>query len=123
MNAPLMTVVTLFFSAFLLSAQTFHVLYNFTGLARQVGATRRVLISTQTGERGRPGCGSTRPASNVFPAHSRRGVANNTRDACAPPFHPRNDNEHVKAKIRQQLQELRDRNLLLHIGRNCWRLP
>ena len=31
MNAPLMTVVTLFFSAFLLSAQTFRVLYNFTG--------------------------------------------------------------------------------------------
>jgi len=36
-------------------------------------------------------------------------------------LHP--DNEHVKEKIRQQLQELRDRNLLLHIGRNCWRLP
>ena len=36
-------------------------------------------------------------------------------------LHP--DNEHVKEKIRQQLQELRDRNLLLHVGRNCWRLP
>jgi hypothetical protein len=36
-------------------------------------------------------------------------------------LHP--DNGHVKDKIRQQLQELRDRNLLLHIGRNCWRLP
>jgi type II restriction enzyme len=36
-------------------------------------------------------------------------------------LHP--DNEHVKEKIRQQLQELRDRNLLLHIGRNRWRLP
>ena len=35
-------------------------------------------------------------------------------------LHP--GNEHVKAKIRQQLQELRDRNLLLHIGRNCWRI-
>ena len=35
-------------------------------------------------------------------------------------LHP--DNRHVKEKIRQQLQELRDRNLLLHIGRNCWRL-
>ncbi|MGD0208011.1 MAG: hypothetical protein ABSC89_10435 [Verrucomicrobiota bacterium] len=36
-------------------------------------------------------------------------------------LHP--DNEHVKEKIRQQLQELRDRNLLLHIDRNRWRLP
>ena len=31
-------------------------------------------------------------------------------------LHP--DNRNVKAKIRQQLQELRDRNLLLHIDRN-----
>jgi hypothetical protein len=29
----------------------------------------------------------------------------------------------TRAGIRQQLQELRDRNLLLHVGRNCWRLP
>jgi hypothetical protein len=29
----------------------------------------------------------------------------------------------VKDKIRQQLQVLRDRNLLLHIDRNRWRLP
>jgi len=36
-------------------------------------------------------------------------------------LHP--DNRNVKAKIRQQLQELRDRNLLLHIDRNRWRLP
>jgi type II restriction enzyme len=36
-------------------------------------------------------------------------------------LHPGNRN--IKAKIRQQLQELRDRNLLLHVGRNCWRLP
>ena len=36
-------------------------------------------------------------------------------------LHP--DNEHVKEKIRQQLQELRDRNLLLHVDRNRWRLP
>ncbi len=34
-------------------------------------------------------------------------------------LHP--DNRNIKAKIRQQLQELRDRNLLLHLGRNCWR--
>jgi hypothetical protein len=36
-------------------------------------------------------------------------------------LHP--GNEHVKEKIRQQLQEHCDRNLLLHVGRNCWRLP
>jgi type II restriction enzyme len=36
-------------------------------------------------------------------------------------LHP--DNRNIKAKIRQQLQELRDRNLLLHVGRTCWRLP
>ena len=36
-------------------------------------------------------------------------------------LHPGNRN--IKAKIRQQLQELRDRNLLLHIDRNRWRLP
>jgi len=36
-------------------------------------------------------------------------------------LHP--DNRHVRDKIRQKLQVLRDRNLLLHLGRNCWRLP
>ena len=35
-------------------------------------------------------------------------------------LHP--DNRNIKAKIRQQLQELRDRNLLLHIDRNRWRI-
>ena len=29
---------------------------------------------------------------------------------------------HVKDKIRQQLQVFRDRNLLLHVDRNCWRI-
>jgi hypothetical protein len=36
-------------------------------------------------------------------------------------LHP--DNRHVKEKIRQQLQILRDAGLLLHIDRNRWRLP
>jgi type II restriction enzyme len=36
-------------------------------------------------------------------------------------LHP--DNRHIKDKIRQQLQKLRDKKLLLHIGRNCWRIP
>jgi len=36
-------------------------------------------------------------------------------------LHP--DNRHVKDKIRQQLQVLRDAGLLLHLGRGEWRLP
>ncbi len=36
-------------------------------------------------------------------------------------LHP--DNRTIKAKIRQQLQERRDRTLLVHIDRNRWRLP
>lgn len=36
-------------------------------------------------------------------------------------LHP--DNRHVKDKIRQQLQVLRDLNLLIHVERGVWRLP
>jgi type II restriction enzyme len=36
-------------------------------------------------------------------------------------LHP--DNRHVKDKIRQQLQVLRDAGLLIHLGRGEWRLP
>ena len=36
-------------------------------------------------------------------------------------LHP--DNRHVKDKIRQQLQVLRDAGLLLHVERGLWRLP
>jgi type II restriction enzyme len=36
-------------------------------------------------------------------------------------LHP--DNRHVRDKIRQQLQLLRDLGLLLHLGRGEWRLP
>ena len=36
-------------------------------------------------------------------------------------LHP--DNRHVRDKIRQQLQVLRDMGLLQHIGRGVWRLP
>jgi type II restriction enzyme len=36
-------------------------------------------------------------------------------------LHP--DNRHVRDKIRQQLQVLRDAGLLLHIERGVWRLP
>jgi len=36
-------------------------------------------------------------------------------------LHP--DNRHIKDKIRQQLQVLRDAGLLLHLGGGVWRLP
>jgi type II restriction enzyme len=36
-------------------------------------------------------------------------------------LHP--DNRHVRDKIRQQLQVLRDLGLLLHLERGIWRLP
>jgi type II restriction enzyme len=36
-------------------------------------------------------------------------------------LHP--DNRHVRDKIRQQLQVLRDLGFLLHVERGCWRLP
>ena len=36
-------------------------------------------------------------------------------------LHP--DNRHVRDKIRQQLQVLRDLGLLLHVGLGTWRLP
>jgi len=36
-------------------------------------------------------------------------------------LHP--DNRHVKDKIRQQLQVLRDAKLLIHVGNGTWRLP
>jgi type II restriction enzyme len=36
-------------------------------------------------------------------------------------LHPKN--RHVRAKIRQQLQVLRDSELLIHIERSLWRIP
>ena len=36
-------------------------------------------------------------------------------------LHP--DNRHVRDKIRQQLQVLRDAKLLIHVSSGLWRLP
>ena len=36
-------------------------------------------------------------------------------------LHP--DNRHVRDKIRQQLQVLRDAKLVIHVGSGVWRLP
>jgi type II restriction enzyme len=63
------------------------------------------------------------------PRTPRRGVPTNTfttSDVYAferelEQLHP--DNRHVRDKIRQQLQVLRDLGLLLRIGRGEWRLP
>jgi Dam-replacing HTH domain len=64
----------------------------------------------------------------TIPKRVRRDAGRRRRDARAPHFtreleklHP--DNRHVKDKIRQQLQVLRDAGLLLQIGRGIWRLP
>jgi hypothetical protein len=58
----------------------------------------------------------------------RRDADRRARDARAPHFareleqlHP--DNRHVRDKIRQQLQVLRDLGLLQHPGPGLWRLP
>ena len=74
------------------------------------------------------------PSGRNFPAAlppvtSQRDVPTNTfttADAYAftrelERLHP--DNRHVRDKIRQQLQVLRDLGLLIHIGRGVWRLP
>jgi type II restriction enzyme len=44
-----------------------------------------------------------------------------THDRELEQLHP--DNRHVRDKIRQQLQVLRDAGLLLHIECGVWRLP
>jgi len=49
------------------------------------GATRRVLVSTQNGERDRPGCRSRRRAANI-PWSVRRDAERSVRDARAPYF-------------------------------------
>ena len=36
-------------------------------------------------------------------------------------MHP--DNRHIRDKIRQQLQVLRDTGFIIHAGTGCWRLP
>jgi type II restriction enzyme len=66
----------------------------------------------------------TRPAGHPLPSDGRGAFT--TADAYAftrelEKLHP--DNRHVKDKIRQQLQVLRDAGLLSHVGRSEWRLP
>ena len=66
----------------------------------------------------------TRPAGHPLPSDGRGTFT--TAEVYAftcelEKLHP--DNKHIKDKIRQQLQVLRDAGLLLHIGRGEWRLP
>jgi hypothetical protein len=90
-----------------------------------------VLNPVATALRGRDAASTLRSRETGRGVRGRLGPAVPTNtfttvDVCAfeselEKLHP--DNRHVRDKIRQQLQVLRDRNLLLHIGRNCWRLP
>jgi hypothetical protein len=68
------------------------------------------------------------PLRTFYTLSVRRDADRSVRDARAPYFtreleklHP--DNRHVRDKIRQQLQVLRDTGLLIHLGRGEWRLP
>ena len=65
----------------------------------------------------------TRPAGHPLPSDGRGTFTTAEAYAFArelEQLHP--DNRHVKDKIRQQLQVLRDLGLLLHIERGVWRL-
>ncbi|MGO9588081.1 MAG: hypothetical protein ACLP2Y_18035 [Limisphaerales bacterium] len=66
----------------------------------------------------------TRPPGHPLPSDGRGTFT--TADAYAftrelEQLHP--DNRHVRDKIRQQLQVLRDTGLLIHVGPAVWRLP
>jgi hypothetical protein len=50
------------------------------------GAARRVLVSTQTGERDRPGRRWQRPVANLFSLSVRRDADRRAQDARAPHF-------------------------------------
>jgi len=82
-------------------------------IVRRVVSEGRALrdpnISNKSGARG------TRPSDSFMTADAYAF----TREL--KKLHP--DNRHVRDKIRQQLQVLRDAGLLLHIGRGEWRLP
>ncbi|MGA2181243.1 MAG: hypothetical protein ABSH15_16895 [Verrucomicrobiota bacterium] len=66
----------------------------------------------------------TRPAGHPLPSDGRGTFT--TTDVYAftrelEQLHP--DNRHVRDKIRQQLQVLRDAGLLIHVESGRWRLP
>ena len=104
----------------------------------------------RAGERDRPGRRWQRLVANRFSLQRSAGRRPLRAGRTRSPFHPRTGktpSRHLshlgngernstegegprgrasgreRVQIRQQLQELRDRNLLLHIGRNRWRLP
>jgi hypothetical protein len=79
------------------------------------------------------GIESSSPALTVRAGEARSGYAGSTpqnkftsEDVYArarelEKLHP--NNRHVRGKIRQQLQALRDAKLLIHAGSGVWRLP
>ena len=85
-------------------------------IVRRLVEERRSLTCRRWGEAtDEPARGDARP-TNTFTTSE---VYAFTREL--ERLHP--DNRHVRDKIRQQLQVLRDAGLLLHIGRGGWCLP
>ena len=77
-------------------------------------------------ERGVHAASSSKPLGTLKRTEVRAPSEFTTADAYAftrelEKLHP--DNRHVRDKIRQQLQVLRDLGLLLHVERGIWRLP
>jgi type II restriction enzyme len=81
-------------------------------------------------------CGGKRSATPLSPRYSASSQSGVTAAALQNEFtnddvyafsreleklHP--DNRHIKDKIRQKLQVLRDAKLLVHVGSGVWRLP
>jgi len=80
------------------------------------------------GSANRPGRRWQRLVVNLFHKSVRRDADRGVRDARAPHFTRELeklhlDNRHVRDKIRQQLQVLRDAGLLIHVERGEWHLP
>ncbi|MGB7749287.1 MAG: hypothetical protein WBN75_18595 [Verrucomicrobiia bacterium] len=98
-------------------------------LAGKSEIVQSLLTSAPTGDLSCLGSGERNLAeSKVLRGPSERARASQftTTDAYAftrelEKLHP--DNRHVRDKIRQQLQMLRDAGLLLHVERGVWRLP
>ena len=79
-------------------------------LVRRISLTRPAGHPLPSDGRGAGGEGATFTNGDIY-AHARE----------LEKLHP--DNRHVRDKIRQQLQVLRDAKLLIHVSTGVWRLP
>ncbi len=77
---------------------------------------RRVVGTTSTSSQTKIGDAVERIPTNEFTNEDVYAFARELEK-----LHP--DNRHIKDKIRQQLQVLRDAKLLIHVGSGHWRLP